>query len=99
MLKVDIRVQSAEFALEVKFEAPPGITILFGPSGAGKSTTLQAIAGISRPIGLITLGDEVWLDSSRDIDVPIHRRGVGFVFQSLALFPHLSALDNVAYGV
>src|SRR5262245_39566061 len=99
MLKVDIRVRAEGFALEVKFEAPPGITILFGPSGAGKSTTLQAIAGIIRPIGLITLGDEVWLDSACRIDVPSHRRGVGFVFQSLALFPHLTAVENVAYGI
>src|SRR5262245_13635269 len=98
-LRVDIRVRSQAFALEVKFEAPPGITILFGPSGAGKSTTLQAIAGFIRPIGLITLGDEVWFDSRHGLETPPHRRGIGFVFQSLALFPHLSAVDNVAYGI
>jgi molybdate transport system ATP-binding protein len=98
-LHVDIRVRSAGFALEVKFEAPPGITILFGPSGAGKSTTLHAIAGIIRPIGRISLGDELWFDSDQGVEVPIHRRGVGFVFQSLALFPHLDAVENVAYGI
>ena len=88
------------FALDVAFEAPPGITILFGPSGAGKSTILAAIAGLYRPTrGRIALGDDVWLDTAAGIDRPIHRRKVAFVFQSLALFPHLSAIDNVAYGM
>ncbi len=88
------------FALDVAFEAPPGITILFGPSGAGKSTILAAIAGLYRPTrGRIALGDDVWLDTAAGIDRAIHRRKVAFVFQSLALFPHLSAIDNVAYGM
>jgi molybdate transport system ATP-binding protein len=87
-------------SLEVEFEAPPGITILFGPSGAGKSTTLAAIAGLHRPgAGRIALGNDVWFDAQAKIDVPIHRRGIAFVFQSLALFPHLSALGNVEYGI
>jgi molybdate transport system ATP-binding protein len=76
------------------------VTILFGPSGAGKSTTLAAIAGLLAPErGRIRLGDDVWFDAERGINAPIHRRGVAMVFQSLALFPHLTALDNVAYGI
>jgi molybdate transport system ATP-binding protein len=100
-LAVELRVdRRGGFALDVAFEAPPGITILFGPSGAGKSTILAAIAGLIHPArGRIALGDDVWLDTKAGLDRPIHRRKVAFVFQSLALFPHLSAIDNVVYGM
>jgi molybdate transport system ATP-binding protein len=102
-LRVELRLSPArpgDFSLEVAFEAPPGITILFGPSGAGKSTTLLAVAGLISPAaGRITLGDEVWFDAEAGIDRPVHARGVAFVFQSLALFPHLTAAGNVEYGV
>jgi len=88
------------FSLDVAFEATPGITILFGPSGCGKSTTLAAIAGLIRPdSGRIALGDDVWFDSERGINRPPHLRGVAFVFQSLALFPHMTAAHNVTYGM
>src|SRR5688500_9391789 len=99
-LEVKISTNVRDFRLEVAFFAPPGITILFGPSGAGKSTTLAAIAGLVNPDrGRIALGSQVWFDSEQKIDVPVHRRGIAFVFQSLALFPHLSALHNVEYGI
>jgi molybdate transport system ATP-binding protein len=102
-LDVKIRMQrfgAREFTLDVEFRAEPGITILFGPSGSGKSTTLAAIAGLLRPDeGRITLGADVWFDSMGGVEQPIHERHIAFVFQSLALFPHLSAVDNVAYGV
>lgn len=88
------------FSLDVDFEAPPGITILFGPSGSGKSTTLAAIAGLLRPhAGRIALGSDVWFDSGARRDVAVHERRVAFVFQSLALFPHMSAAHNVTYGM
>jgi molybdate transport system ATP-binding protein len=88
------------FALDVRFEVPPGITVLFGPSGSGKSTTLQAIAGLLRPDrGRIALGDDAWFDAAAGIDTPPHLRGVAYVFQSLALFPHLTAARNVMYGM
>ncbi len=88
------------FSLDVAFEAGPGITVLFGPSGSGKSTTLAAIAGLVRPdAGSVRLGDDVWFDSERGVDRPVHRRGVAFVFQSLALFPHMTAAGNVEYGI
>jgi molybdate transport system ATP-binding protein len=94
------RDEEQAFSLDVAFEAAPGITILFGPSGCGKSTTLAAIAGLMRPdAGHIALGDDVWFDSERGIDKPPHLRGVAFVFQSLALFPHMTAEKNVAYGM
>lgn len=86
--------------LDVAIEAPPGITILFGPSGAGKSSTLAAIAGLARPDrGRVALGAEVWFDDARGVDRPVHERGLAFVFQSLALFPHMDALENVEYGI
>lgn len=86
--------------IDVDLEVPPGITVLFGPSGAGKSRTLGCIAGILRPErGRVALGDDVWFDAAKKLALPIHLRRVAYVFQSLALFPHLSALENVAYGV
>ena len=100
-LHVDIKLARPDgFALEIAFEAQPGVTILFGPSGSGKSTTLQAIAGLLVPDGgRIALGADVWFDAARCESRPIHRRGVAYVFQSLALFPHMTALSNAAYGI
>ena len=99
-LSVDIAVSTPQFTLEVSLEAPPGITILFGPSGSGKSTTLSAIAGLTQAsAGKIALGGDVWFDSAAKIDRPVHLRGLAFVFQSVALFPHMSGVENVAYGI
>jgi molybdate transport system ATP-binding protein len=99
-LSVDVAVTRDAFSLEVRFEAPPGVTILFGPSGSGKSTILGAIAGLVTPArGKVTLGADVWFDAASGVDVPVHRRGVAFVFQSLALFPHMTAAENVVYGM
>lgn len=99
-LSVRIGMTVGTFALDVAFDAPPGITVFFGPSGAGKSTTLAAIAGLSQPRrGTIALGEEAWFDAERGIDRPVHLRGVAFVFQSLALFPHMTARANVEYGI
>jgi len=90
----------AAFVLDLDIHVPPGITILFGPSGTGKSTALQAIAGLARPdAGRIALGGEVWFDAARRIERPPQERGVAYVFQSLALFPHLTAVGNVCYGI
>lgn len=88
------------FSLDLTLAVPPGITVLFGPSGAGKSTCLQIIAGLERPArGRVRLDDEVWLDTAAGVDLPPERRRVAYVFQSLALFPHLDALGNVTYGM
>ena len=89
-----------EFQLDVEFDVPAGFTILFGASGSGKTTTLKSISGIVRPdTGRISIGDEVLFDSEQRIDLPIRARGVGYVFQDLALFPHLTALANVEFGM
>jgi molybdate transport system ATP-binding protein len=99
-LSVSVRVTAGTFVLNASFEVGPGVTVLFGPSGSGKSTTLAAIAGLLSPDeGRIALGNEVWFDSTSGVDEPVHRRGVSLVFQSLALFPHLTALGNVEYGI
>jgi molybdate transport system ATP-binding protein len=94
------RPSHSSFTLDIDLGVAPGVTILFGPSGAGKSTVLQAIAGLVRPeAGRICLGPEVWSDAARGIAMPVHRRQVAYVFQSLALFPHMTAAGNVAYGL
>jgi molybdate transport system ATP-binding protein len=88
------------FKLEVRLDFGPGLSVLFGPSGSGKTTILSAIAGLLRPgAGRITLADEVLFDAQAHIDRAPNQRRVALVFQSLALFPHLDALGNVAYGV
>jgi len=88
------------FRLQVALDFGPGVSVLFGPSGAGKTTILSAIAGLLRPdAGRITLAGETLFDARMGRDCPPHQRRVALVFQSLALFPHLDALGNVAYGV
>jgi molybdate transport system ATP-binding protein len=87
-------------SIDVEFDVPPGVTVLFGPSGAGKSRTLGCIAGLVRPTrGRVTLGASVWFDSASGAELSIHERRVAYVFQSLALFPHMTAIENVAYGL
>jgi molybdate transport system ATP-binding protein len=89
-----------EFVLEVEFQAAPGFSILFGASGAGKTTLLDCVAGLAKPdAGSISLGERVLFDAERGADVPVAKRRVGYVFQDLALFPHLTVEQNVAYGL
>lgn len=91
---------NSSFVLDVSLEAPPGITIVFGPSGAGKSTLLDCVAGLVRPdTGRIAIGEHVLFDSAMRIDVSPQKRRIAYVFQSLALFPHLTVERNIAYGL
>jgi molybdate transport system ATP-binding protein len=88
------------FVLEVDFQAVPGFTILFGPSGAGKTTVLDCVAGLTKPdSGRIAVGDRVLFDAAQRTDLPVAKRRVGYVLQSLALFPHLTVEKNVRYGL
>lgn len=100
-LTVSLRKRlSPAFALDVTFAASPGITIVFGASGSGKTTLLRCLAGLLRPdAGRITVGDRLLLDGAADRDVPVQRRNIGYVFQQLALFPHVSVADNLEYGL
>ena len=88
------------FALDVELACPPGVTCVMGASGSGKSTILAVLAGLQQPDrGRVALDDEVWLDRATGVDVPVHARRLAFVFQGLALFPHMSAQHNVEYGM
>jgi molybdate transport system ATP-binding protein len=99
MLAVDVEKTLGDFALAARFEAAAGVTALFGPSGAGKTTIANAVAGLVRPDrGRIVLDGEALFDAARGIDVPAHRRGIGYVFQEGRLFPHLSVRHNLVYG-
>jgi molybdate transport system ATP-binding protein len=90
--------ESGSFELDVDFPAPSGITILFGPSGAGKTSLLDCIAGLANPDdGRIIIGSRALFD--REINLPARERGIGYVFQDLALFPHLTVEKNIAYGI
>ncbi|MGA2103376.1 MAG: ATP-binding cassette domain-containing protein, partial [Candidatus Sulfotelmatobacter sp.] len=92
--------QGQEFILDVAFEVASGFTILFGASGAGKTTLLDCIAGLTKPdSGTISVGGRVLFDSSRSVDVAASKRRAGYVFQDLALFPHMTVEQNVAYGL
>ncbi len=89
-----------QFSLDVSFGALPGFTILFGASGAGKTTLLDYIAGLATPdSGRISVAQRVLFDSSRHIKIPVAERRAGYVFQSLALFPHMTVEENVGYGL
>ncbi len=98
-LAVDITRPLAGFDLRVAFEAPGGVTALFGRSGAGKTTVINAIAGLERPAtGRITLSGQTLFDAQARVNLPVHRRRLGYVFQDGRLFPHLSVRQNLTYG-
>jgi molybdate transport system ATP-binding protein len=101
LLRVEARAGLGGFALDVALDVAAGDCLaLAGPSGAGKSTVLRIVGGLLRPdFGVVRCGDRVWLDTSSGVDVAPERRGCGFVFQDYALFGHLRAWQNVAYGM
>src|SRR5881392_1188099 len=96
---VDERGQAIRAAHEVAFEVPEGkLFTLLGPSGCGKTTTLRSIAGLEKPRqGEISVGGDVVYSSQRGIFVPPNRRGFGMVFQSYAIWPHMSVFENAAF--
>jgi molybdate transport system ATP-binding protein len=98
-LTVDVRTQRGPFAVEASFAAAAGETVaLLGPNGAGKSTVVATLAGLIAPErGVIELDGEALDRPDLGVHVPAERRPVGIVFQDLLLFPHLSALENVAF--
>jgi molybdate transport system ATP-binding protein len=97
-MTIDVRIEHAAPALDVDLALPEReIVAVVGPSGAGKTSVLRCIAGLMTPArGRIAVGDDVWYDSERGIERPTRARPIGYVSQHYGLFPHLSALANVA---
>ncbi len=88
------------FSLDVDFSAAPGFTILFGPSGSGKTTLLDCVAGLTTPnAGRIVVDKDVLYDVNTRTNISAAKRGVGYVLQDLALFPHLTVEQNIEYGL
>jgi molybdate transport system ATP-binding protein len=98
-LTVDVEKTVGTFSVVANFASDGRVTALFGRSGAGKTTLVNLIAGLLRPDrGVIRLGDMTLVDTAGGINVPAHKRGVGYVFQEGRLFPHLSVRGNLMYG-
>ena len=104
MIEFDLQKRLVSRHGELAFSAAATIragerVALFGPSGAGKTTLLRMLAGLTRPdSGRLVVGDEVWFDAARGIDLPPQRRRIGLVFQDYALFPHLTVRGNLAFA-
>jgi len=99
MLSVNVEKRLGEITVATTFETAGGVTALFGPSGAGKTSIVNMIAGLIAPDrGRIALDDTVLFDSAARINLPPHRRRIGYVFQEGRLFPHLSVAQNLDYG-
>ncbi|MBL3539327.1 ABC transporter ATP-binding protein [Aminivibrio sp.] len=100
MLRAEFRDAAGSFFLNISMEVGAETAVLFGRSGSGKSLTLRSLAGLRTPVeGRIILGERVLFSSSERINLPPRDRKVGLLFQDLALFPHMTALENVAYAL
>ena len=99
-MQVSIQKHLEAFALQVSFVlASHGITVLWGASGSGKTTLLQCLAGLLRPdAGRIACREAVWFDAERGVCLAPERRRLGYVFQDVRLFPHLSVRSNMLFG-
>jgi len=100
-IQIQFEVNHPGFSLDVDLTLPGrGVTGLFGPSGSGKTTCLRCMAGLIRPDrGRMRIQNETWLDTARGIALPTHRRALGYVFQEPSLFPHLTVLRNLRFGM
>ena len=97
--RVELRGRLGALEVDVSFEAGGGPTVIIGPNGAGKTTVLRTIAGARTGLdGRVMLGGRTLMDTAAGIWRPPEERRIGYVPQGLGLFPHLSALDNVAFG-
>ncbi|VVP83195.1 Vitamin B12 import ATP-binding protein BtuD [Pseudomonas fluorescens] len=101
MIQMRLKMSYSGFALDVDLQLPGrGVTALYGHSGSGKTTCLRCIAGLERADrGFIQVNDEVWQDSEQKMFVAPHKRALGYVFQEASLFPHLSVLANLEFGL
>ena len=99
MIEFSAKLHRKNFDLDVNLELQKRVTGLFGPSGAGKSTLLSIIAGLIKPdIGRLIIDEECLFDSKAGVNIPIHQRRIGLIFQEGRLFPHLTVQHNLAYG-
>lgn len=111
-IKVDFKKQYSEtvknrkkgikkaFVLDVSFEMENKLVVLFGPSGSGKTTLFKCISGIVEPDdGKIVMGDKVYYDKDKKINLPIQKRHLGYVFQNYTLFPHMNVRKNIECGL
>ncbi len=99
VLEADMVARFGAFRLNANFSAGPGLTAIFGPSGCGKTSLINVLAGLHKPErGCVAVDGRILFDSSRNINLPPHRRGLGYVFQDGRLFPHLSVGSNLTYG-
>lgn len=100
ILDAEIAYRRDGFALDAKFALRSSWTVLFGASGAGKTTLLRILAGLTRPAnGVIRMGERSLVDTDRGVAVAPGQRRIGFVMQQAALFPHLTARENVGFGL
>ncbi|AIG01048.1 molybdate ABC transporter ATP-binding protein [Pseudomonas fluorescens] len=101
MIEVRLQLKYSGFALDVDLKLPGrGVSALYGHSGSGKTTCLRCIAGLERAgDGFVQINDQIWQDSRNGLFVPPHKRALGYVFQEASLFPHLSVLANLEFGL
>lgn len=93
-------IRHQRFSLDVQFSSSACVTVISGPSGSGKTTILQCMAGLVAPdSGLISVDGQSLYDSAHHLHTPVRLRRVGYVFQDLALFPHMTAAQNIGFGV
>jgi molybdate transport system ATP-binding protein len=99
VLALEVEKQFGALTLAMRFQIAGGVTALFGPSGAGKTSLVNMIAGLLKPDrGSIVLDDMTLFDAAKPVNLPPHRRRIGYVFQEGRLFPHLSVRQNLDYG-
>ncbi|MGI7078300.1 sulfate/molybdate ABC transporter ATP-binding protein [Campylobacter coli] len=104
MIKIDIKlpINTAKGKKQLELNTclkANEITAIFGESGAGKTTLLKIIAGLIKPeFGRIEVGDELWFDTQKNVNLAIQKRKIGFVFQDYALFPNMSVKENISYA-
>ena len=99
MIALDIELTQGSFTLSAAVQLDARAAALFGPSGAGKTTILDAIAGLRTPRrGSIVIDDRILFSTEAGINLPAHRRHVGYVPQDVALFPHMNVRRNLLYG-
>ncbi|GAX89819.1 ATP-binding cassette domain-containing protein [Effusibacillus lacus] len=99
MLDVQISKRLPDFTLDAEFSADGTVQVIVGPSGSGKTTLLECIAGIQTPdTGEIRLGNRTLFSKATNVNVPVNKRKIGFVFQEYALFPHLSVKRNLLFA-